>query len=144
VPRVKRLILISALAVLALPAAASSAPRAPRASASARTYIHCLNSAGTKYLRHRKPKKCAHFGPGGINAGGVNLTNINWKSWTGSQAKGSATELGFHMPYSHIHATIRAYRVRVVHGRHVYTRLRSHSKYGTTTVRLATYEHASY
>jgi hypothetical protein len=139
----KRLLPLALLAALALPAGSAAGSR-PKASASARTYIHCLNSAGTKYLRHRKPKKCAHFGPGGTNGGGVNLTNIKWKSWTGSQAKGTATELGFHLPYSHIHATIRAYRVRVVHGRHVYTRLRAHSKYGTTTVRLATYEHAAY
>lgn len=139
----RRLLPLALLAALALPASAASGSR-PVAHAAARTYIHCLNSAGTKYLRHRKPKKCAHFGPGGTNGGGVNLTNIKWKSWTGSQAKGTATELGFHLPYSHIHATIRAYRVRVVHGRHVYTRLRSHSKYGTTTVRLATYEHSAY
>jgi hypothetical protein len=128
----------------ALLAAVALAAPAPHADASARTFIHCLNSQGSAYLRHRKPKKCAHYGKGGTFGGGVNLTNIKWKSWTGSQAKGTATELGFHLPYSHIHATIRAYRVRVVHGRHVYTRLRSHSKYGTTTVRLATWEHPAY
>ena len=127
-----------------LAAVALASPAPPQADASARTYIHCLNSAGTKYLRHRKPKKCAHYGPGGTNGGGVNLKDIHWSSYTGSQAKGTAIEQGFHLPYSHIHATIRAYRVRVVHKRHVYTRLRAHSKYGTTTVRLATWEHAAY
>jgi hypothetical protein len=127
-----------------LATAALLAPAPPHADASARTYIHCLNSAGSKYLRHRKPKKCAHYGQGGTFGGGVNLTDIHWSKWSGSEAKGTATELGFHLPYSHIAATIRAYRVRVVHGRHVYTRLRAHSKYGTTTVRLATWEHAAY
>jgi hypothetical protein len=127
-----------------LATAVLAAPAPPQAEASARTYIHCLNSAGTKYLRHRKPAKCAHFGPGGINAGGVNLTDIKWSKWSGREAKGTGTELGFHMPYSHIPVTLRAYRVRVVHRRHVYTRLRSHSKYGTTTVHLATWEHAAY
>jgi hypothetical protein len=130
---------LSALLVTAVLAAP-----APQAEVSARTYIHCLNSAGTKYLRHRKPKKCAHFGPGGTNGGGVNLTDIKWSKWSGREAKGTGTELGFHLPYSHIPVTIRAYRVRVVHRRHVYTRLRAHSKYGTTTVRLATWEHAAY
>jgi hypothetical protein len=125
-------------------AATLMAPAPPQAEAAARTYIHCLNSAGTKYLRHRKPKKCAHFGPGGTNGGGVNLTNINWTKWSGREAKGTGTELGFHLPYSNIPVTIRAYRVRVVHSRHVYTRLRAHSKYGTTTVRLATWEHPAY
>jgi hypothetical protein len=38
---------------------------------------------------------------------------------------------------------IRAYRVRTARGKHVYTRLRATSTYGTTVVRLATHPHPS-
>jgi hypothetical protein len=124
----------------ALLAAALLAP-APQADASAFTYIHCLDSTGSRYLRRRRPKKCAHFGHGGSFGGGVNLRNIVWSSYTGRQARGTAIEQGFHQPYANIPVNIRAYRVRSRRGRRVYTRLRASSSHGTTVVQLATYQH---
>jgi hypothetical protein len=127
----------------ALLAAALIAP-APQAEVSAYTYIHCLNSGGTRYVRRRRPTRCAHFGRGGTFGGGVNLKDIVWSSYTGRQARGTAIEQGFHLPYSNIPVRIRAYRVRTRRGRRVYTRLRAASSYGTTLVRLATYQHRAY
>jgi hypothetical protein len=109
----------------------------PQADASAFTYINCLNREGTRYVRKRKPARCAHFGPGGSFGGGVNLRGIQWSSYTGSEARGTATECGFHQGCANTRVTIRAYRVRVACRRHVYTRLRATSRFGTTTVRLA-------
>ena len=120
---------------------AAAALLSPQAGPAAYTYIHCLNDGGSRYVRRRRPAACAHYGPGGSFGGGVNLTHIHWSSYTGREARGKATECGFHLPCANIKASIRAYRVRVVRGRHVYTRLRATSKYGTTTVRLATYPH---
>jgi hypothetical protein len=109
----------------------------PQADASAFTYINCLNTAGTRYVRKRKPAECAHFGPGGSFGGGVNLKKIHWSSYTGSEARGTATECGFRQDCENVRVTIRAYRVRVACRRHVYTRLRATSRHGTTVVRLA-------
>jgi hypothetical protein len=108
----------------------------PQADASAFPYINCLSRDGTRYVRKRKPARCAHFGPGGSFGGGVNLRDIHWRSYTGSEARGTATECGFHLPCANVRVTIRAYRVRRACGRHVYTRLRARSRYGTTLVRL--------
>ena len=116
----------------------------PQADASAFMYINCLNRDGTRYVRKRRPVRCAHFGPGGSFGGGVNLRDIHWSSYTGSEARGTATECGFHLPCANVRVTIRAYRVRVACRRHVYTRLRATSRHGTTTVRLARCPRAAY
>jgi hypothetical protein len=144
---VRRTLLIAAAAATvlaaALPARVPAGGTAPRATAAAFTYIHCLNKAGSRYVRKRKPARCAHFGPGGSFGGGVFLKNIRWTKYSGHEALGTATECGFHLPCQNVAVNIRAYRVRTVRGRHVYTRLRATSTYGTTVVRLATYPHAS-
>ena len=127
----------------ALIAAALIAP-APQADVATFTYIHCLNDGGSRYVRRRRPAKCAHYGRDGTFGGGVNLKDIAWTSYTGRQAHGTAIEQGFHLPYSNIPVNIRAYRVRSRRGRRVYTRLRASSSYGTTVVRLATYQHPAY
>jgi hypothetical protein len=134
----------AALALAATVALPAAAPAEHPASAAARTSMFCANKKGDLYIRKHKPGACAVFGPGGTFGGGVNLKNIKWSKYTGSEARGTATECGFHLPCSNIPATVRAYRVRVSQGRHLYTRLRAHTKYGTAVVRLATYRHRTY
>jgi hypothetical protein len=144
---VRRTPLIAAAAATvlaaALPASAPAGRKAPEATAAAFTYIHCLNKAGRRYVRKRKPATCAHFGSGGTFGGGVFLKNIKWTKYSGREALGTATECGFHLPCQHVAVNIRAYRVRTARGKHVYTRLRAMSRYGTTVVRLATHPRAS-
>jgi hypothetical protein len=139
-----RTFLVTALAAAALgaPTAGAAASRQlPVAGPAAFTYIHCLDKTGSRYVRKRRPPRCAHFGPGGTFGGGVNLKDIRWISYTGRQASGTATECGFHLPCANVPVSVRAYRVRVACGRHVYTRLRATSRYGTTLVRLARCPH---
>jgi hypothetical protein len=100
------------------------------------TNILCLNSAGTRYFVRYRPRTCAHFGPGGAFAGGVNLKRIRWRSWNRASVTGRARECGFHLPCSNIRVRIRAYRRRHACGRLVYTRLSVRSSLGTTVVRL--------
>jgi hypothetical protein len=100
-------------------------------------YISCVNRGATRYRRVYRPERCAHFGPGDRNAGGVNLAGLRWSSWNGDVARGRGIERGFHLPYSRIRVRVRAYRVRTACGRRVYTRLRATSSHGTTVVRLA-------
>jgi hypothetical protein len=136
---VKRTVLLTA-AVAALAAAPPGVPAStptPQARSAAFTYIHCLNESGSRYVRKRKPARCAHYGRGGTFGGGVDLKNIRWSSYTGRQARGRATECGFRQRCSNIPVRVRAYRVREACGRRVYTRLRAISRYGTTVVRLA-------
>ena len=108
------------------------------------TYMFCGNKKGDLYVRKHKPGECVVFGRGGTSAGGVNLKRIKWSKYSGTEARGTALECGFQLPCSKIPVTVRAYRVRVAHGKHLYTRLRAHSKYGTTVARLATYRHRTY
>ena len=143
-PDVRRIALIAALAAGALVALPSAAPAEHPAGAAARTYLFCADKKGNLYIPKRKPGACAVFGPGGTFGGGVNLKKIKWSKYTGSEARGTAIECGFHLPCSNIPATVRAYRVRVSHGRHLYTRLRARTKYGTAVVRLATYRHRTF
>ena len=126
---------------VAPPTRAPAEREAPEATVAAFTYIHCLNKAGSRYVRKRKPARCAHFGRGGTFGGGVFLEDIKWTKYSGREALGTATECGFHLPCQNVPVKIRAYRVRTIHGKHVYTRLRATSTYGTTVVRLATYPH---
>jgi len=98
--------------------------------------IMCLNKAGTRYKRKVEPVHCAHFGPGGAFAGGVNLKRLDWRTWGGPRAKGTGRERGFHLPCAAKRAKARAYRIRTACGQRVYTRLKSVSGYGTTVVKL--------
>jgi hypothetical protein len=98
--------------------------------------IICLNKAGTTYKRKVEPVHCAHFGPGGSFAGGVNLKKLDWRTWGGPRAKGTGRECGFHLPCAAVRAKARAFRIRTACGRRVYTRLKSVSSYGTTVVKL--------
>jgi hypothetical protein len=106
--------------------------------------MFCANKSGSLYVRKHKPEKCAVFGPGGINAGGVNLKDIKWSKYTGSEARGTGIECSMHLPCLNAHATLHAYRVRAPHGNRVYTRMRATTKYGTTVVHLATYRRRTY
>jgi hypothetical protein len=109
---------------------------ASSASAIANVSIICLNSRGTRYIRKQVPVHCAHFGPGGSFAGGVNLKKLDWSKWTRVQGKAMGRECGFQLPCSSITARVSAYRVRRRCGVRVYTRLKSISGYGTTRVKL--------
>jgi hypothetical protein len=100
-------------------------------------HLGCLNNAGSEYRLKYRPRACGHFGPHGENAGGVLLKKIHWSSWNGSIARGRAIECGFHLPCANIAVRLKAYRI----GHHcdgqdadIYTRLRSKSSHGTTTV----------
>ncbi len=103
----------------------------------------CLTTGGTATTPKVRPKRCAHFGPGGSFGGGVNLVSLHWSHWGAATASGTGIERGFHLPFSNIAVSVSAYRRRNgcrVHGRRLraYTRLRATSVYGTTIVRLGT------
>jgi len=125
--RIAALLLVSLMAALAVPATGLAAKH---------TNILCLNKAGTKYVVKYRPGSCAHFGPGGAFAGGVNLKHIHWRSWNRPSVTGRAKECGFHLPCENTKVRIRAYRRRRACGRIVFTRLKARSSFGTTVVRL--------
>jgi hypothetical protein len=131
------LLIAFAVCVAAAGVATAGAERAPRAKAAAKhTNILCLNSAGTKYVVKYRPRSCAHLGPHGAFAGGVNLKRIRWRSWNEPSVRGRARECGFHLPCENTRVRIRAYRRRHACGRVVFTRLKAVSTFGTTVVRL--------
>ena len=133
----KRVLLAALVAGLACAALASVAAAARPVSAL------CLTVNGRATTPKVRPHRCAHFGPGGSFAGGVNLVSLQWKHWGSPLATGTGVERGFHLPFSNIPVTVKAYRRRTgcrVRGRRlrVYTRLQATSSYGTTVVRLGT------
>jgi hypothetical protein len=99
------------------------------------TYLPCLNKAGSKYAPRAEPKRCAHFGRGGIFGGGVNLEDLVWTNWGEALATATGTECGFHLPCAKIAVQVQAFRVRMACGRRVYTRLKTVSEFGKTRVK---------
>jgi hypothetical protein len=138
----KRLIAISiavavAAGVAAVPVGADAGPQAQ--AAKSKTRILCLNKAGTKTFFRKRPRTCAHFGPGGAFAGGVFLTKLRWKGFGRRTATARGRECGFHEPCENVKVSVKAYRLRKgCRNTRVYTRLRVHSKFGTTKVRMRT------
>jgi hypothetical protein len=135
--RVTASFLVLCIACLAVATGSAGSTRRPASAAAKHTNILCLNKDGTRYVVKYRPASCAHFGPHGAFAGGVNLKHIHWRSWNRPSVTGRARECGFHLPCENVKVRIRAYRRRHACGRIVFTRLRAKSSLGTTTVRLA-------
>src|ERR687887_1000968 len=100
------------LAACLVAAVAAAAAQGGAVAAAKHTNILCLNKAGTEYVVKYRPRTCAHFGPGGVFAGGVNLKRIRWRAWNRPSVRGRARECGFHLPCENIRVRVRAYRRR--------------------------------
>jgi hypothetical protein len=97
--------------------------------------LPCLNKSGTAYKARIAPKLCAHFGPDGSFARGVDLHDIRWDDWGEGTVTGIATECGFKSDCASVDVHVTASRVRRRCGRPVYTRLSARSNLGTTVVK---------
>lgn len=97
--------------------------------------LPCANKSGDTYKARVAPKRCAHFGPNGEFAGGVNLRNLVWADWGESKVHGVGIECGFDADCAVIPATALIYRIRNRCGRPVYTRLRVRAGADTKTIR---------
>jgi hypothetical protein len=135
--RVTASFLVACLVCLVVATGTAGRAGRPASAAAKHTNILCLNEAGTRYVVRYRPRSCAHYGPHGAFAGGVNLKRIRWRSWNRPSVTGRARECGFHLPCENVKVRIRAYRRRHACRRIVFTRLRARSSFGTTTVRLA-------
>lgn len=95
--------------------------------------------AGDEFTPKRAPKRCTLLPRRASFAQGANLASLRWRSWGRSSATATGTELGFHLPYSHVPVSVTAFRLRMDRcGRslRLYTRVRASSRFGTTLVRL--------
>lgn len=149
----RRLILASAL-LLAVPGAtvatvaaqgsSSSPDRVAKAAAApkrtaANTRLLCGKSGQTEREAKRRPSVCSTLGPKDSFAEAVNLKNLKWKHWGASTATATGTEVGFREDESNISVkvTVSAPKANTCDPRGFsYTRLKSTSKYGTTTQTL--------
>jgi hypothetical protein len=99
------------------------------------TYLPCVNKAGSMYRAKVEPKRCAHFGPRGAFAGGVELQNLVWTNWGQAISTAIGVECGFHLPCANVAVQVQAFRVRKACGRRIYTRLKAVSEFGKTLVK---------
>ncbi len=97
--------------------------------------LPCANKSGDTYKARVAPKRCAHFGPNGEFAGGVNLQRLVWDGWGRSKVHGAGIECGFDAECAVIPAAAIAFRIRENCGRPVYTRLRVRAGSETTTIK---------
>jgi hypothetical protein len=97
--------------------------------------VPCLNKSGSLYKGRISPKQCAHFGPGGTFALGVDLERLVWDDWGKSKVQGAGVECSFDAECSAIPVSVFAFRIRERCGRPVYTRLSARSSFGRTVVR---------
>ena len=99
--------------------------------------VPCLNKAGTEYKPRIEPKQCAHFGPDGEFAGGVDLEDLVWDEadWGDSKVYGAGNECGFKADCDPVPVSVFAYRIRNRCGQPIYTRMSARSSFGTTVVR---------
>jgi hypothetical protein len=105
---------------------------------SSHVLLPCLNKTGEKVVFKFKPGSCADFGPAGTNADSTSLAKLKWSSWGGSTAKARGVECGAHLPCAKIPAKVVASRPRkACGGRHVYTRLKVTTHFGTGTFPLS-------
>lgn len=99
-----------------------------------RTYMLCADTKGTGEVRKRHPAECAALRPNDSFSQGANLGDLKWKHWADDAATATGVDRGFHRPYEHIPATVKAYRPRLdCRGDYLYTRLRISTRYGTRT-----------
>ena len=96
----------------------------------------CVNKAFTAFVLKVRPVQCimaastqAPF------ARAANLASLRWKTWGGTRAVASGYELGFHLPYSHIPATVILDRPAFVEelNIYIYKHFRVTTRYGTLT-----------
>ena len=97
--------------------------------------LSCANKSGTEYKARVAPKRCAHFGPNGEFAGGVNLQRLVWQGWGQPKVHGAGVECGFDADCANTPATVLAFRIRNRCGRPVYTRLRARTGTETKTIK---------
>ncbi len=99
--------------------------------------IPCDDLASGLVVAERAPTQCTILHKGASYSEGVNLADLRWSGWGNQVATARGVERGFHIPYSRIPVTIRAFRlVRDPCGgpRRFYTRVTATSSTGTSTV----------
>jgi len=129
--------LLASLGAVSSPAF-SAGPGAPRSvTAEPNTYLLCLPKSGTRRVVRSKPRSCTTLGPRDSSAESVALARLRWSDWGKPVARGRGIERGFHLPRTSIAVSVKVWRLRkVCGGGYLYTRLRSTSRFGSTTVRL--------
>jgi hypothetical protein len=118
----------------------SARPPAPEelaVTAGPSTFLLCLPKGGTRREVRSKPRSCTTLGPLDSFAESVALARLRWRDWGNPVAQGRGIERGFHLPRTSIPVRVKVWRRRrVCGGDYLYTRLRSTSSHGSTTVRL--------
>jgi hypothetical protein len=67
----------------------------------------------------------------------VNLAGLSWHNWGYSETTATGVDRGYHLPFSNIKVSVRAYRRQLGDcGDYIYTRLSVTSVYGTTLVKF--------
>ena len=126
---------VMAAAIVAVVAIASISTGATEAVRLVRPHkASCINQAFTAFVLVVRPAKCIVAASPNVSFGqAANLRAIRWSSWGGSRAVGHGYELGFHLPYSHIPATVVLTRPSFVEelGIYVYKHFRVTSRYGS-------------
>jgi hypothetical protein len=129
---------VAAIALLSVPGGAQGdSPQGPAAGAAKAkpTRVSCSNKGGTKYILSRKPARCDIFGPNGSFGGGVALKSLKWKHWGRKTATATGIECGFKADCVNVSVKVKAYRLRKCGSKRSYTRVKTTSKFGSTTAR---------
>lgn len=102
-----------------------------------KSFVLC-RAGGRDFRRTvEKPKRCDTLGPRESYSQAVNLAGLSWHNWGKSEATASGVERGYHLPFSNIKVSVRAYRRHLGDcGDYIYTRLKATSRYGTTVVKF--------
>ena len=102
-----------------------------------KSFVLC-RAGGRDFRRTaEKPKSCDTLGPRDSYSQAVNLVGLAWHNWGHNEAKASGVDRGYHLPFSNIKVSVRAYRRQLGDcGDYIYTRLSVTSRYGTTIVKF--------
>ena len=101
-------------------------------------YFVLCRAGGRDFRRTaEKPKSCDTLGPRESFSQAVNLAGLSWHNWGHNEATASGVDRGFHLPFSNIKVSARAYRRQLGDcGDYIYTRLSVTSRYGTTIIKF--------
>jgi hypothetical protein len=101
-----------------------------------RGYMACANQHATALHREfDRPRTCNTLGPHQPFAHAVNLAKLRWSGWGKATATAHGVDRGFHKHDRDVAVTVRASgRTTGCKGDWVYTILKVHSRYGTTSV----------
>jgi hypothetical protein len=124
---------VAGLAIATLVVGAASSPGQTGGRPGA--YLICRTQ--TAFVARQAPRNCAILPPRASFSEGINLARLHWQHWGETRATATGVGLGFHLPYSHVPARIRAYRLRrdACGTRMLYTRLRVFGRNGAGTVK---------